>query len=140
MANLARERKIMLVKIRENIFLGDAKVKASEIKKNKIGVIVFVADEHIKIDKLSKEVETFSISLHSDTINKPYIKDIACHIPKYMTENGETVAVIGKTGMRGAAFVVARAICEIEAKAIYEILMEMVPMIGEGFKIGKAYL
>lgn len=130
----------MLIKIRENIFLGDEKVTEKELKENGITVVeVVTMDEAITIP--TDDIQVFAVGLYKDKINKPHVKDIACHIPKYMIQNGETVAVISKTGLVRAAFVVARAICELESKSIYEVLVEMKDKIKiPNFDLGKAYL
>jgi len=39
-----------------------------------------------------------------------------------------------------AAFVAARAICEIETRSIYEIFTEMKEIMPKEFDIGNAYL
>ena len=134
----------MIVKIREGIFLCDKDVTLEEIKKNAITVVEFVAPAPVAwLDQVDKmEIEYFSVFLNhpkEGKINKPHIKDIACHIPKYMSQNGEIVAIIGETGLVRGAYVVARAICEIENRPIYEVFMEMQKLI-KGFDIGKAYL
>ncbi len=126
----------MIAQIRENIFVGDEKVTKEELKINGITIVEIVADD---VTFSAYEATVFVIQLKDNAINKPHVKDIACHIPKYMAESGEKVLVISKTGMKRAAFVVARAICEMEQKSIYEVLVEMQGKI-EGFDIGKAYL
>jgi len=127
----------MLVKIRDNIFLGDEKVTPNQLKKAGITVILVVGDASIKIQKT--DAIMFAVELHKDKVNKPHVKDIACHIPKYMAQNGEIVAILSKTGMVRAAFVVARTICEIENKSIYDVFIELREVV-KGFDIGKAYL
>lgn len=127
----------MLLKIRENIFLGDGNLTAKELKENAITMIL-VVDDQIKLGQVG-DVDIHSVDLHTDKINKPYVKDIACHIPKYMTQNGEVVVVVDSTGSRQAAYVVARAICELESKSIYEVFMEIKNLMPD-FEIGRAYL
>lgn len=129
----------MLIKIRDNIYLGDSQTKIGELKKEKITVVEEACHEDLKL-QFPSDVVTFKIGLFNDQINKPYVKDIACHIPKYMIQNGEKVAVISKTGLIRAAFVVARAICELESKSIYDVLVEMQELMPKKFDIGKAYL
>ena len=128
----------MLVKVRENLFLGDQKISGKDIKENAITTILVVSDV-VDLDTGDQLPVLFHVSLFTDQINKPHVKDIACHIPKYMMQNGETVAVIDETGTKQAAFVVSRAICELESKSIYDVLMEIKGLIP-GFDIGKAYL
>lgn len=127
----------MLTKIRENIFVGDKNVTEKEIKEAGVTVILIVAaiDCHVPDGP-----ELFSVILNTKKVIKPHIKDIACHIPKYMTQNGEIVAIIDETGMHQAAYVAGRAICELENKSIYDIFVEMKESLGEKFDIGKAYL
>ena len=128
----------MLTKIRENIFLGDEKITAKDIKENAITMVLVVA-ETINLSLGEKMPTMFYVNLKTDEVNKPHVKDIACHTTKYMVQNGETIAVIDKTGMSQAAFVVSRAICELESKSIYDVLTEIKELIPN-FDIGKAYL
>lgn len=128
----------MLYKVRENIFLGDERVSAKELKENAITVILVVSDT-VELNTGDQLPVLFHVSLFPDKINKPHVKDIACHIPKYMTENGETIAVIDKTATQQAAYIVARAICELEQKSIYEVFVELKEILPK-FDIGKAYL
>jgi hypothetical protein len=127
----------MLKKIRENLYLADENVTDAELKKEGITVLEYVAHDIAVTDKPGFIV--FKIGLYSNVVNRPHIKDIACHIPKYMVQNGEKVAIISKTGKCRAAFVMARTICELESKSIYEIFTELQSKI-EDFDIGKAYL
>ena len=80
-----------------------------------------------------------SVPLMIGAVNKPHVKDIACHIPKYMVEYGEKVLIISASPMKQAAFVACRAICEIEQKTIYEVMMEL-KKLWPDFDIGAAYL
>lgn len=140
----------MLTKIRENIYLGDEKVNDDDLKKAGVTAIEFILPNEalntLKIDANAYEI--LGVALHSPEsgrINKPHVKDIACHIPKYMVQNGETVAVVGVTGLKRAAYVVARAVCEIENKSIYDIFLEMQELLPKPpadphFDVGKAYL
>lgn len=128
----------MLAKIRDNIYLGDSKVKKSEIEKAGITAVVVVADEHFSVP-LPDGVVRFDVGLAKDKINRPHTKDIACHIPKYMVQNGEIVAILSVTGLIRAAYVTARAICELEGAGIYEVLLSMQDSV-EGLEIGRAYL
>ena len=135
----------MLKKLRDNIFIGDEKVTSEELKKAGVTMVEFV---HVPSAKILADVEKmklphFLVRLYlpsEKTNNRPYVKDIACHIPKYMASNGEVVAIIGQTGLVRAAFVAARAICEIETRSIYEIFTEMKEIMPKEFDIGNAYL
>jgi len=129
----------MLVKIRENIFVGDAKVTDTELIKNGVNMILVVGGDIPK--KLNGEYISFYVSLQTDKVNKPHVKDIACHIPKYMIQNGETIAIISENGLIRAPFVACRAICEIENKSIYDVFAEVEEKkLIKGFDLGKAYL
>ena len=127
----------MLINLRDNILLGDASITAKELKENKVTVLLILGGVPVKFGRAM--VTTFVVELYVDRVNKPHIKDIACHIPKYMTQSGEVVAIVSKTGMVRAAFVAARAICEIEERSLYEVLIEMKKLIPK-LEVGKAYL
>ena len=128
----------MLTKVRENIYLGDEKVLTKELEEAKVTVLLVVGGDP-DLRKVKPEIVGFYVDLFTDRINKPHVKDIACHIPKYMVQSGEVVAVISKTGLQRAAFVVCRAICELENRSIYEVMVELKGIIPE-FDPGKAYL
>ena len=127
----------MLVKLRDNLYLGDKNITADELKKAGVTIILACAREAMVLD--CGDALVFTVGLFNDKINKPHVKDIACHIPKYMMQNGETVAVISKTGLVRAAFVASRALCELENKSIYEVLLEVKQLLPS-FDIGKAYI
>lgn len=128
----------MIVKVRENLYLADAKVTKEELEKIKATVVEVVCEDQLKLS-LPANVVFYQVGLSIKKVNRPHVKDIACHIPKYMMQNGETVVVVGKTGMIRGAFVCARAVCELESSTIYEVLLEMEKLI-KGLKIGEAYL
>lgn len=128
----------MLTKIHENIYIADGKVTSEELREAGITVIEIV-DPELHPEYLPAEMVVFRVDLYIDKINKPHIKDIACHIPKYMTQNGEKVVVMDETGLKQAPFVVARAICELESKTIYEVALEMKEVVPT-LDIGKMYL
>jgi hypothetical protein len=130
----------MLSKIRDNICLGDKEATEAELREAGVTVIEFVSKPTVAQLKIADKAgaEVFFVGLHTDKINRPHIKDIACHIPKYMTQSGEVIAIIGETGLMAAAYVVARAICELENKTVYEVFEEMKDL--PGFEISKAYL
>lgn len=129
----------MLTKVRDNIFIGDEKVTTKELEDAGVTVIEFVGSEGFDTSIDGTKFEVFLIALHTDRVNKPYIKDIACHVPKYMSQNGEIVAIISKTGLVRAAFVACRAVCELEERSIYEVMVELKNLIPE-YDIGKSYL
>lgn len=130
----------MLTKIRENIYIADAKVTIDELKKAGITIVLSVDQTIPKaITSGDDSMRGFIVELTTDKINKPHIKDVACHIPKYMTQNGETIVVMDQTGLKQATYVVARAICEMEGKSIYEVFTELEPLLP-GFEINGAYL
>jgi len=128
----------MLLKLRENIYIGD-KDSLKEIEKGTITSILNVADD---LDIKAKEVAEYKyikIGLSLSKVNPSYIKDLAAHSGKYQMQFGEVMLVIGVTGLRRAAFIACRIVCEIEDKGIYEILQEVKKEKPE-FKMGEAYL
>ena len=130
----------MITKVRENIFLGDENVTQAEIREAGITVVEIV-DQITSFNIAGCQL--FAVDLYADRINKPHVKDIACHIVKYMIQNGESVLVVDKTGLTKAAYVVARAICEVENRSIYDVFMEMKQILKDSkqdLDIGKAYL
>lgn len=128
----------MIIKIRENIFLADAKVTNDELRE--LGVtMMLIVDPNVHLEYTPAEMILFRVDLDAVKINRPHVKDIACHIPKYMTQNGEKIVVIDETGKHQAAFVVARAICELEDKSLFEIMTEMKVIYPE-LDLGKMYL
>lgn len=128
----------MLTSVRENILIGDQEVTAKDLLDNKVTMVLIVGGKP-NLEGLDPSIVEYRLSLFTDRINKPHVKDIACHIPKYMTQNGEVIAVLSETGLVRAAFVVCRAICELENRSIYEVMVELKGLIPE-FDIGKAYL
>lgn len=130
------ERLIMITQLRDNIFIADQAVTGKDLLDNGITVILVVAVD-AKLSILEYGLQYFAVPLSG--VNKTHVKDIACHIPKYMTQFGEKVCIISKTGKVRAAYVAARAICELEQTSIYEVFIELQEKI-EGFDIGKAYL
>jgi hypothetical protein len=135
----------MLIKVRDGLYLGDSSVTIDDLKKEGVTMVEFVYTP--SMESLAaiegEKIEYFVVRLYrpeEQRVNKPYIKDIACHIPKYMMSNGEVVAVLGQTGLVRGAFVVARAICELEIKSIYEVFVELKNVLPKEFDIGRAYL
>jgi len=130
----------MLTELRENIYIGDKDVTVAELVEAGITMVEFVDATLPLREAVAKEgIQHFVVSLYADKVNRPHVKDIACHIPKYMAQHGEKVAIISSTGLVRAAFVAARAICEAENVGIYEIFAELQEKLPD-FDIGKAYL
>lgn len=127
----------MLTKIRENIYIADGKTTAADFSASGV-TVVHIVDGNVSLPE-AVDLIYFRSNLSLGQINKPHIKDIACHIPKYMTQNGEVVAIVDETGKKQAAYVAARAICELEQKSIYEVLLEMQKLLPD-FDINGAYL
>ncbi len=128
----------MLLKLRENIYIGD-KEALKEIKKDTVTSILNVAEE---LDIKFRDTEGYKyikIGLSLTKVNPSYIKDLAAHSGKYQMQFGEIMLIIGVTGLRRAAFIACRIVCEIEDKGIYEVLQEVKVMKPE-FKMGEAYL
>lgn len=128
----------MLTKIREYLYIADKNVTSDELREVGVTVALMVAQNSRPEYLPDNCIETY-IELSLDKVNKPHIKDVACHIPKYMSQNGETVVVIDQTGLKQATYVVARAICEMEGKSIYEVFTELQTLLV-GFDINGAYL
>jgi hypothetical protein len=130
----------MLVKLRDNIWLGDkdAFVDIADLKKEGITTLVVVSDELNAPAGAEAGIKVFKVGLVSGP-NYGHVKDLACHIPKYMSQNGEIVLVQGVTGLVRGAFVAARAICEIENKSIFEIFQEIKELVPN-LNLSKVYL
>jgi hypothetical protein len=129
----------MITKLRDNVYLGDkdAFKNIEELEKKGITCVIVVADEMEPAVLDGLKVKVFKLGL-LDGPNFGYVKDLACHIPKYMIQNGEVVLVQGVTGLRRGAFIAARAICEIENRSIYEIFQEIKELIPE-LNLSKVY-
>jgi hypothetical protein len=128
----------MTLKLRENIYIGD-KDSLGEIEQGAITSILNVADD---LDYSQKDVEKYKyikIGLSLTKANPSFIKDLASHCGKYQVQYGEVLLVVGMTGLRRAAFIACRIVCELEDKGIYEVLQEVKKMKPE-FKMGEAYL
>lgn len=133
----------MLVKLRENLFLGDAEsiYKIDELKENKITSIIQVADDLSAPDwpvGLDYQARVWNLGLRADRMNPPHIKDLATHTPKYCMQNGEVVLVQSFTGLQRGAYIACRIICELEQKTIYEVMLELKQLVPE-FDINKSY-
>lgn len=139
------ENNKMIKKIRDNLFLADFGVTLAKMRENNITVVGFVC---LPPAKLLRELDRagiiyYVVKLHrpdSGKVNRPYVRDIACHIPKYMISSGETVCVVGETGLVRGAYTVARAVCEMETSSIYDVFLEIKEILGNNFDIGGAYL
>ena len=130
----------MLVKLRENIWLGDKDAFANivDLKKDGITALVVVADEMNAPSGAEAGIKVFKVGLISGP-NYGHIKDLACHIPKYLTQSGDIVLVQSVTGLTRGAFVASRAICELENKSIYEVFQEVKEIVPE-LNLSKVYL
>ena len=118
----------MLIKLRQNIFIGDENAgDPKELSSKGITAVVLVADEMLPMLAKSSGLKIFKIGMLEGP-NYSYVKDLACHVPKYLVQNGEKVLIQGKTGLRRATFIAARAVCELENKSIYEIFQEIKKM------------
>lgn len=128
----------MFVKLRENLWLGseDALTMVDQIKEANINRIVIVANDVAPVS--IENVTVFVCGLRSDRMNPTHVKDLACHCPKYMTQNGDKVLIVSKTGLERGAYIAGRLLCEVEAKSIYDVFLEITPLMP-GFDIGKAY-
>ncbi len=138
----------MIKEIRPNLFLGgvtdsnldhDAAEAAWRTELPKLGIttVVIVADNlPAMADDLG--IKFIKIGLRSDKVNSPAVKDLACHIPKYLMQNGEKVLIVSTTGLERGAYVVCRVICETEMKSIYEVMQELKKLIPE-YDISKSY-
>lgn len=140
----------MLLKFRDNIWIGDkdAYKKLSDLEEKGIHSVVVVANDfypnigqetyvghtHEKNPSPTMQphpkVRVFHMGLRMDR-NPSYIKDLVCHTPKHMVENGETVLVQGVTGLRRAAYITCRMVCELEGKNIVEVLQELKQQLSE---------
>lgn len=128
----------MLHKIRPNIYIGDANAgDATELMSKGITTVVLVADEMVPMLAKDSKLKIFKLGL-LDGPNYGFVKDLACHIVKYAAQNGETVLVQGKTGLKRPVFVAARTICEIENKPIYEIFQD-IKKIEKTVDLSKVY-
>ena len=128
----------MLTKLRENIYVSDRETTIDQLKEAGVTAIL-VTDYQMVAFPITPDFINFEVDLRLDRVNKPHVKDIACHIPKYMAQNGETIAIIDATGLKQAVYVAARAICELENRSIYEVFVELKELLP-GFDINGAYL
>lgn len=130
----------MFVQIRENMYLGDENAfkNVKELSKLGITALVVVAEEVVVPDGTDSGVKTFKIGLVSGP-NFGYVKDLACHIPKYLSQSGEVVLIQSKNGLTRGAYTIARTICELEDKSIYEIFSEIKDKVPE-LELSKVYI
>lgn len=131
----------MIRKIRDNLYLGDEQAykTVEELKELGITSVVVVADElPIIFSNPNQDPRIVKIGLRADRMNPPHIKDLACHIPKYMMQNGETVLIQSTTGLQRGAYIVCRTLCEFENKTLYEIMQEL-KRIEPSYDMGKSY-
>lgn len=135
------ERSIMIRKLRDNLYLGDkdAYKTLDELKDLGITSVVVVADDFVvNFNETNQNPRIVKIGLRSDRMNPPHIKDLACHIPKYMMQNGEIVLIQSMTGLQRGGYIACRTLCEFENKTLYEIMMEL-KRIEPAFDMGKSY-
>ena len=131
----------MLIPIRPNVYLGDkdAFKSPAELVEKGIQRVIVVADDLLPFDQpANSDVQFYKIGLRSDRINAPHIKDLACHVPKYMVQNGESVLIQSVTGLQRGAYIVCRMLCELEGRTIYEIMNEIKELLPQ-FDINKSY-
>jgi hypothetical protein len=129
----------MFIKVRDNVFIGDGKHTSEELKEAGVNKIVSVAGaDEVSLAGTDSEITVFYCPIRLDRKNPGHIKDLACHCPKFMVQNGDKVLVVCDTGRERSAYIVARMLCEIEGKSIYDILLEMQEKIDQ-FDLGKAY-
>lgn len=129
---------IMLLKLRENIFIGDENAgNLKELASKGITAVVVVADELLPMLPKASGLKIFKIGMLEGP-NYGYVKDLACHVPKYLTQNGEKVLIQSKTGLKRGAFIAARTVCELENKSIYEVFQEIKEMEPK-LDLGKVY-
>lgn len=126
-----------MLQIRENLFIGSNNIDEIDFVETKInkvfcvgGTVTFKAIDGVGI---------YYFPLKTDRRNPSHIKDLACHCPKYMCQNGDVVLIVdGENGLGAAAYVAARLVCELEGKSIYDVFMEIKEK-APTFDIGAAY-
>lgn len=129
----------MILKLRDNIYIGD-KDAHKELKPEQVTSIIVVDDElEIKLPKAFKGIKVFKFPLSLKGINTSYVKDLATHTPKYLAQYGELVLIQSTTGLKRAAYIASRMICEVENKSIYEVMQE-IKELEPKFDVGGAYL
>lgn len=139
MAELLRKGGSMKIQLRPNLYLGDKdafKVLA-ELKADGISSVIVVSNDLIPVAEDESGVRVHRLGL-LDGPNYGWVKDLACHIPKYLMQNGEVVLIQSMTGMKRGAFVAARTICEMENKSIYDIFLEIKEKLPE-LDLSKVY-
>ncbi len=129
----------MIVKLRDNLYLGDkdAFTSLAQLKEMGIQAVVVVANDLPAATEDETGVRVHKLGL-LDGPNYGHVKDLACHIPKYLLQNGETVLIQSVTGKRRGAFVCGRTICELEGKSIYEVFVEIQKLIPD-LDLSKVY-
>lgn len=116
----------MITQLRPNLYLGDkdAFKTLAELKAYGINSVVVVANDLVPAVEDESGVHVYKMGLVAGP-NYTWMKDLACHIPKYLIQNGEVVLIQSVTGMHRGAFIAGRAICEAENKSIYEVFLEI---------------
>ena len=129
----------MKVQLRPNIYLGDKDAFKSleEVKADGITSVIVVSNDLQPAAEDDSGVRVHRLGL-LDGPNYTWVKDLACHIPKYLIQNGEVVLIQSVTGMKRGAFIAGRTICELENKSIYEIFLEIKEKIPE-LDLSKVY-
>jgi len=129
----------MKVQLRENLFLGDSEAykTLAELKEDKITSVIIVSNDMPTIMEDESGIRVYKIGLLAGP-NYGWVKDLACHIPKYLMQNGEVVLIQSVTGMRRGAYIAARVLCEIENSSIYERFLEIQKLIPD-IDLSKVY-
>lgn len=130
----------MKIQLRPNLYLGDkdAFKSLAEIKADGINSVIIVANDlPMAIKEDESGVHIYKLGM-VDGPNYGWVKDLACHIPKYLMQNGEVVLIQSVTGLKRGAYIAARALCEMENKSIYDIFLEIKEKVPE-LDLSKVY-
>ena len=129
----------MKIQLRPNLYIGDkdAFKSLAEIKADGINSVVIVANDLPMATEDETGVRVYKMALVPGP-NYGWVKDLACHVPKYLMQNGEVVLIQSVTGMQRGAYIAARAICEMENKSIYDVFLEIQKLIPK-LDLSKVY-
>lgn len=129
----------MKIQIRPNLYLGDKDAFASfaEIKADGITSVVIVSSDLPVPTEDQTGIRVHKMSMIQGP-NYGWVKDLACHVPKYLMQNGEVVLIQSVTGMQRGAYIAARCICEMENKSIYDVFLEIQKLIPK-LDLSKVY-